>query len=62
MTRLIVAKALFIAAAALFIFLIVGVWAKIVQFSSWTEQTLILAGFLLIALGGFVAVSDKLKR
>jgi len=60
--RLIVARALFIAAAALFSFLIVGGLAKIVQPSSWTWQTLLLVAFLLMASGGFVAFSGKRAR
>lgn len=60
--RLIVARALFIAALALFGFLIVGTLAKIVQPSSWTGETLLIAAFLLIASGGFVASSGKRAR
>ena len=60
--RLIVARALFIAALALFGFLIVGTLAKIVQPSSWTWQTLLLVAFLLMASGGFVAFSGKRAR
>jgi len=60
--RLRVARALFIAALALFGFLIVGTLAKIVQPSSWTGETLLIAAFLLIASGGFVAFSGKRAR
>jgi hypothetical protein len=57
-----VALALFISAIALFSFLEVAILAKIVQLSSWTMATLIIAGFLLIASGGFVASSIKRKK
>jgi hypothetical protein len=60
--RLIVARALFLAAAALFSFLIVGGLANIVRPSSWTGQTLLLVAFLLVASGGFVAFSGRLRR
>lgn len=58
--RLMVARALFIAAIALFgfswyIFYI----AKIVQVGSWIGVTLVIAAFLLISAGGFVSLSDK---
>jgi hypothetical protein len=58
--RLIVARALFIAAIALFGFMIyIFYLAKIVQPSSWTGETLLIAAFLLIAAGGFVSARDK---
>lgn len=58
--RLIVARALFIAAIALLGFLIyLFYFAKIVQPSSWIGETLLVAAFLLIAAGGFVSVRDK---
>jgi hypothetical protein len=58
--RLIVARALFIAAIALFGFMVyIFYLAKIVQPSSWTGETLLIAAFLLIAAGGFVSVRDK---
>jgi hypothetical protein len=58
--RLIVARALFITAIALFGFMVyVFYLAKIVQPSSWIGETLLIAAFLLIAAGGFVSVWDK---
>jgi hypothetical protein len=62
MKHSIIARALFIAAAALFIFLMLGTIARIVQPSSWTMETLLLAAFLLVASGGFVAYNRRLKR
>ena len=56
------ARSLFIAALALFGFLIVGSLANIVQPSSWTGETLLIAAFLLVALGGFVSVWDKERQ
>ncbi len=61
--RLIVARALYLAALALFGFLIYIFYiAKIVQPSSWTGETLLIAAFLLVASGGFVAFSARLSR
>ena len=58
--RLIVARALFIAALALFGFMVyIFYLAKIVQPSSWIGETLLITAFLLIAAGGFVSVRDK---
>ena len=58
--RLIVARALLIAAIGLLGFLMYSFYvAKIVQPSSWIGETLLIAAFLLIAAGGFVSVSDK---
>lgn len=57
--RLLVARALFLAAAALFSFLIVGGLVNIVQPSSWTGQTLLVVAFLLVASGGLLhSVAD----
>jgi predicted membrane channel-forming protein YqfA (hemolysin III family) len=53
------ARAFYIAALALFGFLIVGTLAKIWQPSSWIGETLLVAGFLLLALGGFFSMWDK---
>jgi uncharacterized membrane protein len=53
------ALVLFLAALALFGFLIVGTLAKIVRLASWTYETLLIAAFLLVALGGFVSFWDK---
>lgn len=59
MTRLMVVRAVFIAAAALFSFLIVVTLAKIVQPSSWAMVTLLVVGFLLIALGSALRMREE---
>ncbi len=58
--RLMVARALLIAAIVLLCFLMyIFYFAKIVQPGSWVGETLLIAAFLLIAAGGFVSVRDK---
>jgi hypothetical protein len=55
-----VARALFIAAIALFCFSwYIFYIAKVVQPGSWIGETLLIAAFLLIAAGGFASVSNK---
>jgi predicted Kef-type K+ transport protein len=59
MKKSMIALALYLAAIALFIFLIVGTQAKIIQLTSWTGETFLLVALGLSVSGGVVLLANQ---